>query len=301
MNIPSLTLNSHTTPGISLIVLLFSNFCFGQQITLEEANRKLASIFKEKAGRPEVLLVGTFHFDYPDQDGYKTPDSMRFDMLSLERQVEINEVVEAISKFKPTIIAIEALPQSQLKFDTLFQKYLAGKLTNERSERFQLGFRLAQKLNLSKVHCIDARPFVKTLYETDTVLAKKYNLEKDTIFAELGLQYERFYNYDDTLQKFMKLKDYLLLINSDNFLKYDNGQYLTYTRNGTNKEPFGADGFISKWFNRNVRIFSNIQRLTISKNDRVLVIFGGGHIPILKFLIESSQEFRLRRLDEYIK
>lgn len=286
---------------IFIFLIFISNISSAQKITLQEAKKKLSTVFNEKAERAEVLLLGTYHFNYPGADGYKTPESLQFDILSAQKQAEINEVISAILKFKPTKIAIEAMPQSQLRFDTLYQKYLFGQLSNKRDEWFQLGFRLAQKLKLSKVYCIDAKPFVKTLYETDTTLANKYNLGSDTTFAELNLQYEQYYAYDDTLQKFMKLKDYLLLINSDKYLQYDNGQYLTYTRNGTNTEPFGADGFISKWFNRNVRIFSNIQRLANSKKDRILVIFGGGHIPILKFLIESGQEFKLRRLDEFIK
>ncbi len=277
------------------------NFCFGQNISIEEANRKLTSIFADNEKRAEILLLGTFHFNYPDADGYKTPDSLRIDINSKERQREIDEVIGAIEKFQPTIIAIEALPKEQEKYDALYKKYLAGNYELGRSESFQIGFKLAKKLNLANVFCIDSKPFVKTLYETDSLLAKKYNLDNDKVFADLSLKYEAFYNYDDTLQKGMTLKNYLLLINSDQYLKYDSGQYLTYTRNGTNSEPIGADGFISKWFNRNARIFSNIQRLAGSKEDRILVIFGGGHIPILKFLAESSQEFKLRRLDEFMK
>ncbi len=41
--------------------------------------------------------------------------------------------------------------------------------------------------------------------------------------------YNQFYSYDDTLQPNMKLIDYLTLINSDQYLKYDNGQYLWRT------------------------------------------------------------------------
>lgn len=286
--------------SIILFFLMVTNLCFGQTITIEKANQKLSAIFRTMESKPEILLLGTFHFAYPDLDAYKTPDSLRIDILSKQRQKEIADVITILEKFKPTKIAIEGLPEKQYKYDSLFQAYLAAKEFKQRSEIFQLGFRLAKRLNHKKVFCIDAKPFVKTLYETDSVLARKYNLNNDKNFAELIGKYELFYSYDDTLQKFMRLKDYLLLINSDKYLNYDNGQYLTATKNGTNLEPIGADGFISKWFNRNVRIFSNIQRLAENKNDRILVIFGGGHIPILKFLIESSQEFKLRKLEEYI-
>lgn len=171
----------------------------------------------------------------------------------------------------------------------------------QRSETFQIGFRLAKDLGHQRVYCIDAKPFVKTLYEVDSILANRYSKVNDKVLDKLNSAYESFYDYDDSLQREMKLKDYLLLINSDAYLRYDNGQYLTWTRTGTNLEPVGADGFISKWFNRNARIFSNLQRISSDKEERILVIVGGSHVPTLKFLLESSQEFKLRRLDEFMK
>jgi hypothetical protein len=272
-----------------------------QNITINEANRKLSTIFHEREKRAEVLLLGTFHFSYLGLDAHQTPDSLQVDVLSKQKQREIEEVVSILQKFKPTRIAVEVLPERQAVIDSLFLKYKEGQLRERRGETFQLGFRLAKNLNHTKVYCIDAKPFVKTLYEMDTLLAKKYNLDKDKVFARLDSMYEDFYTYDYVLQKSMSLKDYLLLINSDTYLKYDHGRYLTYTRNGTNLEPIGADGFISKWFNRNVRIFSNIQRLADDPSERILVIIGGAHVPMLQFLIQSSQELRLREFREIVK
>jgi hypothetical protein len=286
---------------LSILLTSIAGICVGQTISIKEANSKLSTIFKDKDPRPEVLLLGTFHFDYPDKDSYKTPDSLRVDILSKQRQKEIQEVLVILKRFRPTKIAIEAMPDKQSLYDSLYQVYLTGRLSTEPDERFQIGFRLAKELKHTGVYCIDSKPFVKTLGETDPALDSKYNSGNDTVFARLDAEYDAFYNFDDSLQKYMSLKDYLLLINSDQYLKFDNGKYLTYTRKGTALEPTGADGFISKWFNRNARIFSNVQRLANNPSDRILVIFGGGHIPILQFLAASSQEFKLRQLNEFVK
>lgn len=37
------------------------------------------------------------------------------------------------------------------------------------------------------------------------------------------------------------------------------------------------------------------------QKERVLLIFGAGHIPILKNLFENSLEFRVRELSDFIK
>ena len=50
----------------------------------------------------------------------------------------------------------------------------------------------------------------------------------------------------------------------------------------------GVDGFITGWFNRNMRVFRNVKRFTDDENDRILVIYGAGHLPILNHLFEHS-------------
>ncbi|MBK8492832.1 MAG: hypothetical protein IPL49_18595 [Saprospirales bacterium] len=47
------------------------------------------------------------------------------------------------------------------------------------------------------------------------------------------------------------------------------------------------------WFNRNLLIFRNIQQIGHDGDDRILVLFGTGHVGVLKWLIESSAEYDL--------
>lgn len=45
--------------------------------------------------------------------------------------------------------------------------------------------------------------------------------------------------------------------------------------------------------NRNIRIFRKIQQITTSPKDRILVLFGFGHIQLLKYFFECAPEFKL--------
>lgn len=105
---------------LSFLLSSTTCICFGQTISIKEANSKLATIFKVKESRPEVLLLGTFHFDYPNKDSYKTPDSLRVDILSKQRQKEVLEVLAILKRFNPTKIAIEAMPDKQSLYDSLY-------------------------------------------------------------------------------------------------------------------------------------------------------------------------------------
>ncbi len=63
----------------------------------------------------------------------------------------------------------------------------------------------------------------------------------------------------------------------------------------------GADALAMYWYDRNLRIFRNIQRVTISPNDRILVLFGAGHIEILDQLLRSSSEYNYIRFNDLKK
>ena len=54
----------------------------------------------------------------------------------------------------------------------------------------------------------------------------------------------------------------------------------------------GAD-WRTGWYNRNLRIFSNLLRVRTSRADRILVIMGAGHIPLLLQMAQNAPEFEL--------
>jgi len=57
---------------------------------------------------PKILVLGCFHFEYPGMDVHKTNQDDKIDVLSEARQLEMQELIDYIKKFKPNKIAIEA-------------------------------------------------------------------------------------------------------------------------------------------------------------------------------------------------
>jgi hypothetical protein len=70
------------------------------------------------------------------------------------------------------------------------------------------------------------------------------------------------------------------------------------SRIGKDKEYPGVD-LLADWYKRNLKIFSNIRRITESKNDRILVIFGASHAKLLQQFIKDSAGYNLERADNY--
>lgn len=52
-------------------------------------------------------------------------------------------------------------------------------------------------------------------------------------------------------------------------------------------------------YDRNLRIFRNLQRLTSSPEERILLVIGAGHLPILQFVASTSPEYELMDVRDY--
>jgi hypothetical protein len=54
------------------------------------------------------------------------------------------------------------------------------------------------------------------------------------------------------------------------------------------------------WYNRNLRIFANLQRLTTSPDERIILIIGSGHLSILRHTVMASPEYQLAEVHDYL-
>jgi hypothetical protein len=57
---------------------------------------------------------------------------------------------------------------------------------------------------------------------------------------------------------------------------------------------------VTAWYNRNLRIFANLQRITETPDERLLLLIGGGHLPILRHCIVASPECELVEVADYL-
>lgn len=243
----------------------------------------------------QVLLLGTYHFDYPNLDAHKTDTGLQVDILSEKKQKEVRELVDVIERFKPTRIYIES--QRQSFHDSLYNEYLQGRYTLERNEIYQLGYRIGKEMNHPKLYAVDANSFVSEnakKYTWIDSLWKNQTLVDPARDKYWNNRYDQFYNISDTLEMSLSLLENFLLMAQPKVLKRMQGAYLTggFNTLGT----AGPDAISMWWYNRNLRIFNNILTTKPSPNDRILIIFGNGHIPILKHCFESSPEFEVVEL-----
>lgn len=275
--------------------------------TVQAAGERLAAIFDRDKAKPQALLLGVFHFAGEQVDANTTPANLRVDMLSPDRQRQINDLVRRLAAFNPTKIAIEDVPGGQAAIDSQYRDYREGRLVatgrlNLADERVQLAFRLAAQLKLDRLYPVDAQSFRFALSARDSVLTfEKYKDQPVPASEYWNARYDALSAYQDTLKATMPLVPFLAHLNSPEAQARSIGRWLVTTKRGSNDEPIGADGFITRYYNRNVRIYSNIQRMVTSPDDRILVIYGATHMYMLRHLFAASPEFVLEDIQPYLR
>lgn len=250
---------------------------------------------------PQVLLVGTFHFEYYDLDAHVTDTDKRVNVQDDARQKQVEELVHYVARFKPTAIAVESAPHTGYLLRR-YEHYLRTDSIPRANEIDQIGFRLMRRFQLDTLYGVDANTLGWDLYDSKDSLVIRPIM--DSIYADwdftsddpTSLRYNALFDANDEYNKTHSLLDALKYRNSDKMLDRDYGAYLTGDfKLGTLR---GADGLAMHWYARNLRIFRNIQRLELKPTDRLVVIYGAGHMGVLRHLFECSPEFKLVKFGE---
>jgi uncharacterized protein DUF5694 len=242
--------------------------------------------------RAEVLVLGLYHMANPGRDIFNMKAD---DVLAPKRQVEIAQVIAALKKFQPTKIALESDVMDD-RIPKRYADYLAGKYELTRNEIDQIGLRLAKELGHTTVYPVDVDGEFPWQRVVDYAKASGRSKELDALMGEVGAMVKA----QDAYLASHTVLETLLYMNFDAKVAEDVGFYYLDASFGEPGDWAGAD-LVSDWFRRNMRICSNVVHLANSPNERVLVIFGAGHLGWLQHDFASNPNLRLRKLAEFAK
>jgi len=237
--------------------------------------------------RPEILVLGTYHMANP---GHDIHNMQADDVLAPKRQQEIVQLAEVLKRFHPTKIAIEAGFGSQ-RVAKEYSDYLSGKYTLDRNEIDQIGYRLAKELGHKTVYPIDVDgdfPWQRVVnYAKANGISARFdsiNAGVETMVKEQG-DFLASHTVLETLQ----------FMNADSRAARDVGVYFALVRFGEPFEYAGSD-LVAAWYQRNIRIYRNIVALIDSPNEKILVLYGSGHLGWLRQDVADDPGVRLRKL-----
>lgn len=242
--------------------------------------------------RAEVLVLGVYHMANPGHDIFNMQAD---DVLAPKRQQEIGQLMEVLKRFNPTKVAIEADAGSS-RVPREYADYLTGKYTLSRNEIDQIGYRLAKELGHQKVYPVDADGDFPWQRVINYAKGSGRSNEVQSIMGEIGTMVKA---QDDYLASHTILET-LMFMNADAKVAEDVGYYYREAHFGEPGDWAGAD-LVADWFRRNMRIYSNVVGLINSPNERILVIFGNGHLGWLRNNFSNDPNIRLRKLAEFVK
>lgn len=260
----------------------------------------------------KIMLLGTFHLEDAGRDLYKP--EFAFDVNA--KQAEIEEVLGQLARFQPTKIAVEIDTPQQTTLDRDYQAFLRGEFRLSGSEHHQLGFRLAARLGHPRVYAVNAWG---RLYEPPVDL-DRLDAESETLDVNPDADLERYarehsqtllltvwreyflelYRRVDREKVQRPLRETLAWLNTAEMLGRFHGHYLVdQFRIGVGGLYPGVD-HVTAWYSRNLRIFANLQRITEPPGERLLVVYGLGHVPILRHCAEASPEYDIAEVGNYL-
>ncbi|WP_222536575.1 DUF5694 domain-containing protein [Pedobacter polysacchareus] len=239
----------------------------------------------------KVLNFATFHMVY-------TPDAhkVKFDQNDDKSKAETYRIAKMLAEFKPTIICVEILPKKNEDLNSDYANFLKDKnyKTKFGGEVALIAYEVGKISGVKKIYGIDEQETAPYNYnignelenQVDSLTSKNYYngvykafaaMEKLSISDKL-----KTFNQKETLEKFINV----------------NADILTYNSTKGNFE--GADE-ASKFYRRNLRIFSNLNQVPVTENDRVFIIMGATHTAFLNEFMQRSPKYDPVNVADYLK
>lgn len=241
---------------------------------------------------PTVLLIGTGHWSNPGLDYRSTAHD---DMLAPGHQQEIAGCVARLARFQPTKVGLEIVRSMEDEWNADYRAFNAGDFALTANERHQLGFRLAAASGLGRIHAIDwHNPEQAIGWDEAIAFAQKHD-QQSLISAWFGSS-----EPDTKPLERKSVHDQLLAHNDPASLPASHRLYLDMALIGRGDDYVGAE-VILRWYERNMRMFVNIARLVERPNDRVAIIVGSGHLPLLTHFLDGTTTIRVEYAGAYLR
>ncbi len=245
----------------------------------------------QEQSKARVMILGVYHFNNPNADVVKTDYP---DHLSEKKQREIAEVLDLLAAFKPTKIVVEATPENA-SVQIAYQNYLKNEYKLTADETDQLGFRLAKRLGHKQIYLADNRIGM----DFNSVMAAAQET-KSTQFLETFQKVIKDVEERQKRYAQMSVRETLTELNQPELQDQTRDYYLQLVGVRSKDKFVGAD-VLAGWYQRNFRILTNIMQLIESPQDRVLVIFGQGHVPYLREGIKSYANLQLVEPNDFLR
>ncbi len=277
-------------------ILIFYSCENAQNITKNnksDQNTASKNILNEDLKKIPILNLGTFHMG-------KTSDANKteFDENDKKNQLAVNEIAAKLSVFRPTVIIVETPPEFDKKLQSDYNEYVSNpkmKFKNP-SEIELLAYELGRISGTKQIYGIDHK--MNYNYSIGTEMVNSIDSLWHNKYYKNPLKYYPQVNVDENK---LNLLEKLKLTNQNTYLDFlieVNAEMLSHV--GSEKGFEGADE-AAKYYQRNIRMYSNLNRINLRENDRVFILMGASHTAYFRDFISRSPKYTMVNTFDYLK
>lgn len=242
------------------------------------------------AQKIKVLNFGTFHMRY-------TPDEYKVEISDTDQlKKDAYEVSKMLSEFKPTIICVEVVPEMNENLNKDYQKFIKEGKYDQQSwgEIALIAFELGRMSGVQKIYGIDEREIKDYNYNINNELENQV----DTVTAQNYMQ--QFITNIQDLEKLSTIEKLKWLNTPETYdeLINVNADILTH---GSTKGKFEGADEAAKFYHRNLRIYSNLNQISVTPNDRIFIIMGATHTAFLNKFLKRSPKYESVNVQDFLK
>jgi len=243
------------------------------------------------SNKVQVLNFGTFHMDFTT-DGH----SIDFDEDDQKNLDDLFELSKLLSRFKPTVLIVETPPEWNDGVQKSYEEFLNSDkdYINYNGEIGLLAFAVGKLSGAKEIYGIDHKIYYNYRIAED--------LKEDNDLSE-------YYHYRELFNNSYSRSDSFINMNVIEKLRYYNTQeyydfmfnanadMLTHVSSDTLFE--GADE-AAKFYHRNLRMYSNLNKLDLQPNDRVFILMGAAHTAYFDMFLKRSPKYFSVPVEEYM-
>jgi len=267
--------------GLATLILVGCN----TKIKNEKENSKNKQNSEtEINGKIRVLNFGTAHLSQTSD-----ANSSQINLNDPNEKADLKKLVEKIVEFKPTIICLELEPKNNDYIASTYSEYVKDqtKRLNYSDELNSIGLEVARLSGTNRIYGIDSQTGFN--YPSLVEIANK-KVADSLYISQVMNNYKRV--------NALKFKEQFRTINTREYKMetFDLYNFLATQHTTGNQE--GVDE-ITKFYQRNLKMFSNFNDIEMTENDRVFILLGATHTAYFDIFLENSPKFQLENPNEY--
>ena len=209
-------------------------------------------------------------------------------LSSRPSKADLKKVIKRLVDFKPTVICLEISPENNSHITETYEKYKHDQTNrlNWSEEVNILGLEVGRLGGTKRIYGIDGHTGFHYMRLAELANRK----ESDSLFLnEANDKSKKLYDLS-LLEQFTKM----------NTKKFKKETFNLYNQLATTDTiNYESTKIVATFYERNLKIYTNLLNIPLTNNDRVLIVMGATHTSYLDVFLENNPKYKLEEATEY--